>query len=89
MSDEPRGLQRLAVECPKPDARPVKEPCCEAWAKAHEWETDNEAYSSLVRYSDDERALLGMDLPPVKFCPWCGNEKAPLNDYTDLRERKV
>lgn len=64
------------------DGTPNLEPCCEAWAKAHEWETDNEAYAPLVHCNDEKDAKyaapypsIGSGLPPVKFCPWCGAEK--------------
>lgn len=69
---------------------PVQQPCCDAWRKAHEWETDNEMYQSLVRYqsemvpsgergSDPEREepIVGVGLPAVKFCPWCAAPKSP------------
>lgn len=59
-------------------------PCCETWAKAHEWETDNEMYGRLVHCNDEKEGrhaapypTIGSDLPPVKFCPWCGQSKIP------------
>lgn len=52
---------------------PIEQPCCDAWAKAHEWRTDNEGYGELVYYEDGAR--IGKDLPPVKFCPWCASSK--------------
>ena len=45
--------------------------CCEAFRKAHENGTDNEAYGQLI-YDDDD---LGCNLPPIKFCPWCGKPR--------------
>ena len=57
-----------------------KEPCCEHWKHAHEIGTDNEEYSVLVWYDEDDkgRAAIGSDLPPVRFCPWCGAVKQDL-----------
>jgi hypothetical protein len=67
----------------KPSGEPteIPEPCCDAWAKAHERGTDNEGYGAVVGYWDFdgsgiEKPHIGHeDLPPVKFCPWCGAEK--------------
>jgi hypothetical protein len=50
----------------------TKHQCCEAWEKAQQSGTDNEAYGRLLYGADDWR--MGCDLPPVKFCPWCGAE---------------
>jgi hypothetical protein len=49
----------------------VQRPCCETWAKAHESGTDNEGYGSLIA----EGLRIGYELPPVRFCPWCGSPK--------------
>lgn len=49
--------------------------CCEAWLKAQEPETDNEAYSWLLDKDLDGNWTIGSYLPPVKFCPWCGKAK--------------
>lgn len=54
--------------------RTVRQPCCDAWAKAHEWGTDNEGHLALIYYRDD-KPRIGSDLPPVQFCPWCGTKK--------------
>ena len=43
-------------------------------ADAHQSGTDNEGYSALAREFDGE-TFIGYDLPNVKFCPWCGDEK--------------
>ena len=68
---------------PEPEISAV-ESCCEAWAKAHEWKTDNEEYQALVHYDWYDReyrenpstvARIGSNLPPVRFCPWCGAKK--------------
>jgi hypothetical protein len=54
----------------------VAQRCCAMWDRAHEFGTDNEMYHSLVHYAQDSKeALIGMDLPPVRFCPWCGKPK--------------
>lgn len=55
------------------EGRPLAQPCCDDWAKAHEWGTDNEGFSSLVYYLDGAR--IGLELAAVRFCPWCGASK--------------
>jgi hypothetical protein len=48
--------------------------CCRTWKTACGPGTDNEGYSSLVcDIGGDEE--IGLDLPPVRFCPWCGTRK--------------
>lgn len=60
--------------------------CCIAWGKAQTFGTDSEAYGSLLRdYANPQRHRgvvmrppdwhMGLELPPVKFCPWCGAKK--------------
>jgi len=51
-------------------------PCCDAWRMAQQRGTDNEMYGALL-WIEGETALMGCDLPPVQFCPWCGAEKPP------------
>jgi len=46
--------------------------CCADMLHAHESGTDNEAYGSLVCYDSKGKPLIGDDLPPIRFCPWCG-----------------
>ena len=54
--------------------------CCESMIHAHESGTDNEGYEELVVYYDESWPngrpvgvpLIGDDLPPIQFCPWCG-----------------
>jgi len=53
----------------------AKQPCCIAWELAHQTASDNEGYGPLISYDKDRNAEIGADLPPVKFCPWCGAEK--------------
>lgn len=55
------------------EGTPLTQPCCDGWAKAHEWGTDNEGYGSLVYCFDGTR--IGLELEPVRFCPWCGAGK--------------
>jgi len=45
--------------------------CCNEFSKATARGTDNEGYSCLIRFDGDE-AIIGLDLTPLKFCPWCG-----------------
>lgn len=46
---------------------------CEPFQKAQETCTDNEGYGRLISRSS-YGWVTGCDLPPIKFCPWCGNE---------------
>jgi hypothetical protein len=57
--------------------------------EAHEMGTDNEGYETLVNYTETGYRpcvnkdyppglpLIGSDLPPIKFCPWCGTLTVP------------
>ena len=67
-------------------SNPVEEPCCPPWETAHLVGTDCEMISSLVGYAYRwPRSMLeatargwptiGTDLPPVRYCPWCGHSK--------------
>lgn len=51
----------------------VTQPCCETWTMAHGSGTDNEGYEALI---SDGR--MGYELPPLRFCPWCGTPKSRL-----------
>ena len=57
----------------------AEEKCCDAWEKAHESCTDNEGYGALIFSSFDGEEHMGVDLPRVKFCPWCGAKKEKKN----------
>lgn len=52
--------------------------CCEDMMAAQQRETDNEGYGRLVQliahigHTDYRRPVIGTDLPPILFCPWCG-----------------
>ena len=48
------------------------ENCCDTFRRAVEEDTDNEGYEALAHYSDDGSVVMGSNLPPIKFCPWCG-----------------
>lgn len=75
------------------DAKPVRKPCCASWAEAHEAGTDDEVYASRVRYDRSGDAVIGgreIELPPVRFCPWCGDPKgAPAATSSDDRSDDV
>ena len=45
--------------------------CCPDMKAAQERGTDNEGYGPLVYIATDGVALMGCDLKPIKFCPWC------------------
>lgn len=51
--------------------------CCETWEAAHQWSTDNEMYGPLIwppERTESGKYEMGTDLPPIRFCPWCGVE---------------
>lgn len=64
-------------------AQAVLWPCCEWWARAQQWGTDNEGYARLIHWRDDgphmgyvtENEADDCYLPAVEFCPWCGTKK--------------
>ena len=41
--------------------------CCEDMEKARQCGTDNEGFGPLVT-----GLRIGMELPEIRFCPWCG-----------------
>lgn len=49
---------------------------CRQWLRAQQSGTDNEMYGRLLRIMDGD-ALIGCDLDPIEYCPWCGT---PLKD---------
>jgi hypothetical protein len=57
--------------------RPLQ-PCCDEWQHVHQPFTDSEGWGPLVVYYDGARIGSdgdGPELPPVRFCPWCGAAK--------------
>jgi hypothetical protein len=54
----------------------VEEPCCQPWETAHMLGTCSEGAHWLV-WSSTHTGLpvIGTDLPPVRYCPWCGHSK--------------
>lgn len=54
---------------PPPDTK-----CCDTWEQSKEAGTDNELYGAVTMHFDGEWCV-GLNLPPVKFCPWCGSHK--------------
>jgi hypothetical protein len=82
IGDDPEFVKLLAGMVRADEPTPNLMPCCEPWRKAHEWETDNEMYGRLIHCNDETDGrhaapypTIGSDLPPVKFCPWCGSPK--------------
>ena len=49
--------------------------CCKSMADAFESGTDAEGYGPCLRISDDE-VIVGIELPPISYCPWCGSRIA-------------
>jgi len=58
---------------------PVREECCQAWARAHIGGTDFDEFYALIRYHPPYRGpqkpLIGTNLLPIAFCPWCAAAK--------------
>lgn len=50
---------------------------CQAFKDAQGPCTDNEGYGRLLRRDGPDAWSIGSNLPPLKFCPWCG--KPPLS----------
>ena len=50
--------------------------CCAPWQDAKLAGTDGEGFSPLIRDFDGQWKI-GMNLPGVSFCPWCGAKKFP------------
>ena len=46
--------------------------------KAFESGTDNEMYGALARDMDGY-LMMGYDLPPIVYCPWCGKTEKRKN----------
>jgi hypothetical protein len=47
--------------------------CCEAWSKAQTPGTEDEMYAPVLYALDDgSEPQIGIGLPGVRFCPWCG-----------------
>lgn len=66
---------------------PIK-PCCESWNQAQQAGSDNEGHGALVyrRYDNGQIEAMGCDLPPIRFCPWCGAKKQAA--LTTVSQRK-
>jgi len=57
--------------------------CCKTWKKATCEGTDSEGWQPMIQYGgeyyDDNLPRIGnigldTELPPLKFCPWCGKK---------------
>ncbi len=49
----------------------IRKKCCQEFDRALEGGTDNEGYGKLI-YIDGDVTTTGCNLPPIKYCPWCG-----------------
>ena len=52
--------------------------CCEAMEAARQSGSDNEGFGPLVT-----GLRIGMDLPEIRFCPWCGKSLVDSEDEQD------
>lgn len=48
--------------------------CCEAFTESRNPHHDNESYMALIFVDENCVVTAGIDLPPLKYCPWCGRE---------------
>jgi hypothetical protein len=48
-----------------------RDKCCSAFDRAQQLKTDNESCGALI-YQDGGKFMMGSNLLPLKFCPWCG-----------------
>jgi hypothetical protein len=49
--------------------------CCPEFEMACEPCSDSENFSTLITETDNGFHVGSSDLPPIKFCPWCGWDK--------------
>ncbi|MFZ0855107.1 MAG: hypothetical protein WAO08_38675 [Hyphomicrobiaceae bacterium] len=79
------ALRKFSYLEEHPD-HPVVEPCCQPWETAHFVGSDCESIAWLVAYNipwppgsppdtSTGKPVIGSDLPPVRYCPWCGHSK--------------
>lgn len=47
--------------------------CCDDFERAKQPHTDNEEYGPLI-IEVEGPVMIGANLPPIRFCPWCGAE---------------
>lgn len=47
--------------------------CCDEFLLALNEGTDNEGWMPLISI-ENGRWDMGLDLPPLNFCPWCGKK---------------
>lgn len=52
---------------------------CWCWKAAHQKGTDTGAYGPLISHFNNA-PIIGCDLEPIEFCPWCGERVRPLTD---------
>jgi hypothetical protein len=48
--------------------------CCVGWEAAKQHGTDSEGWQQLLWVHEDapKDVVIGADLAPINFCPWCG-----------------
>jgi len=46
---------------------------CKEWDNASERGTDHEGYGPAITGNTDG-FYVGCDVPPIRFCPWCGKQ---------------
>lgn len=51
---------------------PPKKVCCDDFFKAQQEGTDCEGIGPLVSQERYQVWVIGYDVPPIAFCPWCG-----------------
>lgn len=51
----------------------MKLSCCDPMKNAQQDGTDSEGWQSLIEMFDNGFEM-GLGLPPILFCPWCGTK---------------
>ena len=75
MGNSRKSPHYLGATFPRSVLEDTMEACCNNWRKAQQSGTDNEGYGRLIyECGRDGPLMMGCDLEPIKFCPWCGKE---------------
>ena len=59
--------------------------CCTTFRAATGWATDSEGWCWLIGIDEDQpdKFSIGVSLPPMAFCPWCGKRLGPATPADD------
>ena len=81
-----------ALERSQPEQRAIGQARCMYFQNAMKNGTDSEGYGPLIHQPRSGGFIMGEDLPPMLFCPWCGTSlkydyKPNSNNLQKLRLR--